>query len=367
MKQPLVFTVLFSSLCLIGCENQKSTESQELTEEHSDSIQYLSAPLVSEIYTADPSAHVFDGKIYIYPSHDRESAVDEDDSGAQYDMKDYHVFSLSAPDGSLTNHGKVLDLSQVPWAKRQLWAPDAAEKAGKYYLYFPAKDHDDIFKIGVAVADNPAGPFEAYPRPIEGTYSMDPAVFEDEDGTYYMYWGGIWGGQLQKWRTGEYLSTGDAPDDDEPADDEPAIAPQVARLSENMVELAEESKDVLILDAEGNPITAGDHDRRFFEAAWLHKYKGRYYFSYSTGDTHKIVYAIGDSPYGPFTYQGVILLPVQGWTNHHSIVEYENQWYIFYHDTELSGKNYLRNIKLAKLTHLEDGRIAQIDPLKAQE
>src|SRR5690606_38101141 len=99
-------------------------------------------------------------------------------------------------------------------------------------------------------------------------------------------------------------------------------------------------------------------DRRFFEGAWVHKYNGKYYIAYSTGDTHNIVYGIGDSPYGPFTHQGVILEPVLGWTNHHSIVDFDGRWYLFYHDSEMSGgQTYLRNVKVAELTYNPDGTI----------
>ena len=84
---------------------------------------------------------------------------------------------------------------------------------------------------------------------------------------------------------------------------------------------------------------ASDTRHRFFEGGWLHKYQGKYYFSYSTGDTHLLVYAEGTSPTGPFTYKGLVMEPVQGWTTHHSIIEVKSKWYIFYHDTQLSGKN----------------------------
>ncbi len=117
-----------------------------------------------------------------------------------------------------------------------------------------------------------------------------------------------------------------------------------------MLQFAEPVKEIKILDSTGTPLSAKDHDRRFFEASWLHKYKDKYYFSYSTGDTHFIAYATGDSPYGPFTYRGVVLNPVEGWTNHHSIVEFKGKWYLFYHDTELSGKTHLRNVKVTDLT-----------------
>ncbi len=279
-------------------------------------------------------------------------------------MRDYHVFSMESPDGPVVDHGIALSVEDIPWAERQLWAPDAAERDGKYYLYFPAKDKDGIFRIGVAVSDSPEGPFTAEPEPIKGTYSIDPSVFKDDDGEYYLYIGGIWGGQLQKWKDNVFQPAGDAPTDGEPAPEEPALMPKVAKLNSTMNSLAEELRDVQLLDTGGELILSGDHDRRFFEAAWLHKHKGKYYFSYSTGDTHKIAYAVGDSPYGPFTYQGIILEPVQGWTTHHSIVNFEGQWYLFFHDTELSGETHLRNIKMAPLQHREDGSIVPIKPMR---
>src|ERR1051326_5975585 len=115
----------------------------------------ISQPLVSHIYTADPSAHVFNGKIYIYPSHDIEAGVPENDFGDHFDMRDYHVLSMDSVGGKVTDNGVVLSIMDVPWAKRQLWAPDAAYKNGKYYLYFPAKDPDNVFRIGVATSTSP--------------------------------------------------------------------------------------------------------------------------------------------------------------------------------------------------------------------
>lgn len=97
----------------------------------------------------------------------------------------------------------------------------------------------------------------------------------------------------------------------------------------------------------------------------MHRYGGTYYFSYSTGDTHFIVYATGDSPYGPFTYRGRVLEPVLGWTNHHSIVEFKGKWYLFYHDSQLSGgKTHLRNVKVVEVKHGPDGLIETIDAYK---
>lgn len=320
----------------------------------------ISQPLVSHIYTADPSAHVFDGKIYIYPSHDIDAGIPFNDNGDHFGMEDYHVLSMDSPDGKAIDNGVALHIEDVPWAERQMWAPDAARKGDKYYFYFPAKRKDDIFQIGVAIGDSPTGPFKAEPEAIKGSYSIDPAVLEDEDGNYYMYYGGIWGGQLQKYRNNQYAAS-----NEEPTANEPALGPIVARLTDDMTQFAETPREIKLLDENGNPLLAGDNDRRFFEAAWMHKYNEKYYFSYSTGDTHFICYAIGDNPYGPFTYQGRILNPVVGWTSHHSICEFEGKWYLFYHDSSLSkGVTHLRSVKVAELSYDENGKIITLNPYR---
>lgn len=319
-----------------------------------------SKPLVSHMFTADPSAHVFKGQIYIYPSHDIDAGVKEDDLGSHFAMRDYHVLSQKTPLSPVVDHGVALKLEEVTWASKMLWAPDAAESKGTYYLYFPAKDKEGIFRIGVATSPNPEGPFKAEKDYMKGSFSIDPCVFKDKDGTHYLYFGGIWGGQLQRWKSGNYAAT----DESQPENGQPALMAKVARLDANMKEMAEAPRNVQIVDAQGKLLLSEDHDRRFFEAAFLHQYQGKYYFSYSTGDTHNIAYATGSNPYGPFTYQGVILKPVKGWTNHHSIVEQNGKWYLYYHDVEISGRTHLRNIKVTELKYRPDGSIETIDAYK---
>ncbi|MEP6677194.1 MAG: glycoside hydrolase family 43 protein [Ferruginibacter sp.] len=325
----------------------------------------ISQPIVTNIYTADPSAHVFNGKIYIYPSHDIESNVAFDDLGSHFAMEDYHVISMETPEGNAVDNGVALHINDVPWADKQMWAPDATEKNGNYYLFFPAKDYDGIFRIGVARSESPIGPFKAETNFIKESFSIDPAVFKDEDGSYYMYFGGIWGGQLQRWRTGKFQSEGEGPTIYLPRDHEPALCPKIAKLTDNLLEFQESPRDILIIDSEGRPLFAGDTNRRFFEASWMHKYNGKYYFSYSTGDTHFLCYAVGGNPYGPFEYAGRILNPVVGWTSHHSICEFQGRWYLFYHDSSLSkGVTHLRSIKVTELIHDENGKIITIDPYR---
>ena len=307
-------------------------------------------------YMADPSVHVFNGRLYIYPSHDRESGIPENDNGDHFDMNDYHVLSTDdVMHSEIVDHGVALKVADIPWAGRQLWDCDIACKDGKYYLYFPLKDRNDIFRMGVAISDKPEGPFIPQPDPIRGSYSIDAAVFRDDDGSYYMYFGGIWGGQLQRYRDNKAIENPCLP-----ADNEPALPSRVVKLSDNMLEFAEEPRPVIVLGEDGKPLFAGD-PHRFFEASWMHKYKGKYYFSYSTGDTHLLCYAVGDNPYGPFTYQGVILTPVVGWTTHHSIAEYKGKWYLFHHDCVPSGgKTWLRSLKVVELEYDEEGKIQTI-------
>ena len=312
--------------------------------------------LYPDDYMADPSARVFNGRLYIYPSHDWDSGAAFDDDGGHFQMKDYHVFSLDdVMEGKVTDHGVILDVKDVPWAEKQMWDNDVVEKNGRYYLLYCAKDYCGVFHLAIAVADRPEGPFVPQSDPIRGSYSIDPCIFKDDDGQIYAYFGGIWGGQLQWYKDNrmlknEYLPTGK----------EPAIPSRVARMSDDVLQFAESPRAVLVVDDNGNPLAADD-PHRFFEASWMHKKDGRYYFSYSTGDTHLLCYAVGDNPYGPFTYKGVILEPVVGWTTHHSIVQFKGHWYLFHHDCVPSNDTtWLRSMKVVELFYDENGLIPTI-------
>lgn len=284
-------------------------------------------PIVSHIYTADPSAHVFDGRVYVYTSHDL-----DDQMG--YDMRDYHAFSSS----DLVNwqdHGVVLDEADVTWTDR-LYAPTAtySPATGKYYLYFPNASS----AIGVAVSDSPAGPFvDALGRPLvdrslpgasDVEWLFDPMVFTDRDGQTYLYFGG--GPE----------NTGDNA--------------RVVRLGPDMISVA---------DTQAMTIPAPD----FFEASHVHELGGRYYFSYSTTFTNHpayIDYLVSDNPLTGWQYAGTVLQqPLQNDSNnnHHSILEIEGRWYIFYHNRVLSNRegrsSFQRSITLDHLTHAADGTI----------
>ena len=277
-------------------------------------------PLIMDQFTADPTARVFEGKIYIYPSHDIPASPGRGRAN-WFVMEDYHVFS-SENLTDWTDHGVILTQTDVPWLGREsfdMWAPDCVYRNGKYYFYFPTGG-----RIGVAIADKPYGPFTPEEQPIQGVRGIDPGVFIDRDGTPYLYYSlnGVF----------------------------------VARLKDNMVELDSEVQRIANLPEKG-----------LVEGPFVFERHGIYYLTYphEVDGAERLEYATGGGPMGPFEQKGVIMdKSASGcWTNHHSIVEYKGQWYLFYHDQDLSpdfDKN--RSIKADYLFFNEDGTIRKVIP-----
>lgn len=287
-------------------------------------------PLITNMYSADPSARVFGDSVYIYPSHDIIATEGKGRPG-WFCMEDYHVYASN----NLTtwrDNGIVVTQNKIPWVRPNsysMWAPDCIERNGKYYFYFPTAPADTVqygrgFTIGVAVADNPAGPFVPQAQPIKGIRGIDPNVFIDKDGQAYLYWslGNIYG----------------------------------AKLKENMLELDGEVKTMQGLPA----------DKGLKEGPYLFERNGKYYMTYPhvANKTERLEYAVGDSPLGPFTVTGVIMDETPGcWTNHHSIINYNNQWYLFYHANDLSPNfDKARSIRADSLFFNEDGSIKKVTP-----
>lgn len=288
-------------------------------------------PLIMDQFTADPTARVFEGKIYVYPSHDIPASPGKGRAN-WFVMEDYHVFS-SENLVDWKDHGVIVSQDKVDWvnaAGYAMWAPDCVFKNGKYYFYFPAPakatpgSRGGGSRIGVAIADKPYGPFKPEPNPIEGPMGIDPCVLIDKDGTAYLYYsmGGIF----------------------------------VAKLKDNMVEL--ESKPQMI----PNLPTKG-----LVEGPFTFERNGIYYLTYPHVENkiERLEYAVAKSPTGPFTVTGVIMDESASgcWTNHHSLVEYKGQWYLFYHDKDLSpefDKN--RSMKADYLYFNEDGTIQKVIP-----
>lgn len=278
-------------------------------------------PLVLDQFSADPTARVFEGKIYIYPSHDIPVPPDSGARPNWFCMEDYHVYS-SENLMDWTDHGVILDQEDVPWLTRKsynMWAPDCVFKDGKYYFYFPTGG-----KIGVAVAEKPYGPFMPKETPIEGARGIDPCVFIDKDGIAYLY------SSMNRIFVG--------------------------RLKDGMVELDSEQQVIENLPQKG-----------LIEGPFVFERNGLYYLTYPHvhNNTERLEYAVGKSPMGPFEWRGVIMDESASgcWTNHHSIIEYQGQWYLFYHDQDLSpdfDKN--RSIRADYLFFSEDGGIQKVTP-----
>ena len=282
-------------------------------------------PLINGQFSADPTAKVFEDKVYLYPSHDIISPVEPERKW--FSMADYHVFS-SEDLTVWTDHGVILSQENVPWGKSDaysMWAPDCVEKGGKYYFFFPdAPAEGRGFAVGVAVSDKPYGPFVPEAKPIAGVMGIDPCVLLDDDGSAYIYWGGM--------------------------------GLRAARLKDNLLELADTSVQV----DKGLP-------QGFKEGPFAFKRDGHYYLTYPwvQDKTETLAYAMSDSPLGPFEYKGLIMeqSPTGCWTNHHSLVQYKGQWYLFYHHNDYSpnfDKN--RSVRADKVYFNEDGTIRQVIP-----
>ena len=287
-------------------------------------------PLIMNQFTADPSARVFGDRVYVFPSHDI-LATEGKGRKDWFCMEDYHVFS-SADLTNWTDHGMIVQQNKVPWVKPNsysMWAPDCIERNGKYYFYFPSIPKDTInykkgFTVGVAVANKPEGPYTSEPNPIKGVSGIDPNVFIDKDGQAYLYWSG-----------GNIF---------------------VAKLKQNMTEL---DSEVQILE---NLPTKG-----LKEGPYLFERKGIYYLTYPHVENkiERLEYATADNPLGPFKVTGVIMdeSPTGCWTNHHSIIEFKNEWYLFYHQNDLSPQfDKARSIRTDYLHFNADGTIQIVIP-----
>lgn len=293
-------------------------------------ISYAQNPIVRTQYSADPSARVFGDKVYLFPSHDILATEGKGRPG-WFCMEDYHVFSSSNL-ADWTDHGIIVQQNKVPWVRPNsysMWAPDCIERNGKYYFYFPTSPKDTAaygrgFAIGVAIADKPEGPYVPQLTPIKGVHGIDPNVFIDKDGQAYLYW-----------------SAGNI---------------YAAKLKENMTELA---SDVVILK---ELPTKG-----LKEGPYLFERNGIYYmtFPHVENKIERLEYSMSDNPLGPFKMTGVILdeSPSGCWTVHHSVIQFKNQWYLFYHDRDYSPNfDKARSVRVDSLFFNDDGTIRKVIP-----
>jgi hypothetical protein len=280
-------------------------------------------PFITSIYTADPSAHVWsDGRLYVYPSHDIDPPVGDNL------MDRYHVFS-TADMVDWRDEGEILRSSQVAWSSGPnafMWAPDCAYKNGTYYFYFPHPSDtsntnwNNTWKIGVATSIEPAKGFTSigYIPGVGGFSMIDPSVYVDTDGQAYLYYGG--GGNCTE-----------------------------GKLKPNMIEVDGAMQSVTNLDD-------------FHEASRVFKRNGVYYFCYADNNpgANRLRYATGSGPLGPWTSQGIFLNPTGSDTSHGSIVQFNGQWYAFYHNESISGSGNLRSICVDVVNFDTNGNILTV-------
>lgn len=284
-------------------------------------------PIIRDRFTADPAALVHNGRVYLYTGHDEATPESK-----FFVMNDWRVYS-SDDMVNWHDHGAPMSVKTFAWARGDAWASQVIERDGKFYWYATLR-HATVpgFSIGVGVADTPTGPFRDARGSALITNDMtkgaivngkemdwddiDPSVFIDDDGQAYLFWGNT--------------------------------VPRYARLKPNMIEL-----DGPIVDLELP---------KFTEAPWIHKYRGKYYLSYAYGFPEQIAYATADRITGPYTFQGVIndVIPNSP-TNHQAIIEFEDEWYFFYHTASLpGGGEYRRSVSLERLFYNPDGTIRPI-------
>ena len=294
-------------------------------------------PIIRDQFTADPTARVFNNKVYLYPSHDIVPPA-----GQRQDwfcMEDYHVFS-SENLTDWTDHGVIVTQNKVPWVRPDsysMWAPDCVERNGKYYFYFPSAPKDGRgFGIGVAVADRPEGPFICEPEPIKGISGIDPCVLQASDGNAYIFWG----------------------------------AGRCAKLKPNMKELADDTPKEKVKWGDREFEMYGvnclkDLPNRQAEGPFAFEYNGNYYLTYPyvRENTEVLGYAMSKNPMGPYEYKGLIMPEHENgcWTNHHSIINYKGQWYLFYHQNAFSPRDdKRRSVQIDKLFFNPDGTIKEV-------
>ena len=277
----------------------------------------VNMPLIQTKYTADPAPMVYNGKVYLYTTHD-------EDFGDNFEMYDWLLYT-SDDMVNWTDCGSVASTRDFSWRSREngAWALQVVERNGKFYMYCPLHGHG----IGVLVADRPEGPFrDPIGKPLvwqkEHWNDIDPTVFIDDDGQAYMYWGN------------------------------PDL--YAVRLNEDMISYSGE-------------IIRFPHIEDYQEGPWFYRRNGLYYLAFaSTCCPEGIGYAMSDSPLGPWEYKGPIMDHTQRTRgNHPGIIDYEGKSYVF-------GLNYdvmhletyvhheRRSVSAAEMHYNADGTIAEV-------
>lgn len=289
------------------------------------STSWADNPIVQTIYTADPAPMVVGDTVYLCTSHDEDVTVDD-----FFTMNDWRVYS-SKDMVNWTDHGSPLSYHSFSWATGKAWAPHCVERDGKFYFYVPVSD-----AIGVAVADNPLGPYEdAIGEPLVQNYQyIDPTVFVDDDGQAYLYFGNprLW-----------YVTLNE---------DMTSFSGQVTQIENTTQSFGQRNGDA-------------ERPTLYEEGPWFYKRDGQYYMIFAMGPLpERIGYATSPAPLGPWTYRGVIMESESGhaFTNHAGVVDFKGKSYFFYHTQELpGGGGFKRSVAVEEFSYGADGSIPTIN------
>jgi beta-xylosidase len=319
-----VAAMLITSFAAISCGQDQTSQPQTPAKQ----IKATSGNPLFDGWYADPEAIIYGKKYWIFPTYSDE-----------YDKQLFFDCFSSEDLITWTKHERILDNKSITWAKRAMWAPGVIEKEGKYYLFFSANDvhPDQVGGIGVSVADKPEGPYrDLLGKPlineiVNGAQPIDQFVFKDDDGTYYMYYGG--------WRHC------------------------------NVVKLNADFTG--ILPFEDGSFYKEITPERYVEGPFVFKKDGKYYFMWSEGGwggpDYSVAYGISDKPLGPFKRIGKILQQdpqVATSAGHHSVLHIPaaDKWYIVYHRRPLTETHH--NHRVTCIDKMEFDENGMIKPVK---
>jgi beta-xylosidase len=319
-----LFAFCFITTVLSACKSQREAEIFNQSNNYQfDTTLYSGNPIIKHKFTADPAAMVYNNTVYLYTGHD-EAATGQ----ARYVMHDWTCFT-STDLIHWKEHPTPLHVKNFEWAKGDAWASQVIEKNKKFYWYV-AVEHKSVHgkAIGVAVADNPLGPFKDAIGKALITNDMtkdtriswddiDPSVFTDDDGQTYLFWGNT--------------------------------SLRYAKLKDNMIEFDGGFKTIAL--------------PHFTEAPWIHKRSGWYYLSYAYEFPEKIAYAMSRNINGPWQYKGIINeIAGNSNTNHQAIIDYKGKSYFIYHNGALAADagSFHRSVCIDNLYYNKDGTIKRI-------
>jgi arabinoxylan arabinofuranohydrolase len=333
VKYKYLVIALFTAMASCTDDNSSKSDGTD-TDADTDtameivSVSYANNPIVQTNYTADPAPMVYDGTVYLYTGHDEDVLVDN-----FFTMNEWRVYS-STDMLNWTDHGSPLRYSDFSWSTGDAWAGHVAYRNDKFYYYVPTSRESGRMVIGVAVSDSPTGPFEdalGHPLITSNCGDIDPAVFIDDDGQAYLYWGN------------------------------PDLC--YVKLNDDMISYEGGIEHVPMTTESFGVRDDDERPTSYEEGPWLTKHGDLYYMVFAAGPiSEHIAYATSPGPTGPWTYGGVVM-PTRGssFTNHPGVIDYRGSSYFFYHNGALpGGGGYHRSVCVEKFTYNDDGSFPTI-------